>query len=249
MERVSRTATDWIARTLADGVASTTSPTPQHGVRVIRMDEDNVAGSPAAGDETRAGIVVTGEFHAEGERLRFHVRVVDEARGGATWTIPPMLARMDSTEFVLNELSQRATGAVAALLDPVLAAWFPLATVPPTHAALVEFLRGQNASDLMEAARHYERAAELDTMLAWALLSAAQARMGFDPAGRRDPDRAGQRTRPAHSTRRPRTRIPHCHARRRSRDAASGDDGRRPARTLRIPGGPGGQRACAASPA
>jgi DNA-binding SARP family transcriptional activator len=182
LDEVSRLATEWIARSVADVMESTTAPLLHARVRVVGLEERGRDVLRDARERTQPGIVVAGEFYEEAGRLRFHVRISAEEPNSATWTIPALFARRDSLDSVLRELSERATGAVDALLDPDLTAWFPLAAEPPTHAALVAFVRGQNAPTRAEAADHYERAAVLDTTFAWARLSAARFRMGSDPA-------------------------------------------------------------------
>jgi DNA-binding SARP family transcriptional activator/tetratricopeptide (TPR) repeat protein len=180
LDPVARYATDWIERSVADVVESTGQPTPPSQGRVIRADGHG-RGIGRAEGPLRPGIVVRGEFYPDRGRVRFHLRVVDAVHGGTAWTIPALSAWPDSTEGALRELAQRATGAVAAMLDPGLVSWFPVATAPPTYDALVEYLRGASATPFWEAAPHFERAVALDSTFTWALLSAARARMPTDP--------------------------------------------------------------------
>ncbi|MGH7471895.1 MAG: hypothetical protein ACRENP_28420, partial [Longimicrobiales bacterium] len=129
----------------------------------------------------RAGTVVAGAFYADGDTvLRFSAQIVDVLHHNVVWVIPPVVVPVGSEVRALEELTQRATGAVAALLDPRFSSWFHSATAPPRFDAFQEFVRGvdlQIRTDAKRALVHYNRAIMLDSTFTWARMQAAVAHM------------------------------------------------------------------------
>jgi serine/threonine-protein kinase len=80
--------------------------------------------APQAGRQHRAGIVVSGEIHRESERLRIQAWITDVAGSRVAWAVPGITARPDLLQDALDEVTARATGAVAALTTPRFATWF-----------------------------------------------------------------------------------------------------------------------------
>jgi DNA-binding SARP family transcriptional activator/TolB-like protein len=149
--------------------------------RAMRIDGgDDVAEIETLGKRAHAAIVVAGAFYRDGDSLRFNARIVDLLRGNVVWAVQPIVATTDSARHAIELTAQHATGAVAALMDPRFASWFPIATAPPTFAAFQEFARGVDLhvrSDPIAALKHYLRAIALDTAFTWARLEAAMAHL------------------------------------------------------------------------
>ena len=126
----------------------------------------------------RAGSIVSGEFHRDGNRIVFQTWVTDARRNHSGWAIRPASAPVDSVVRAIDDVSRRVSGAVAALRSPSLGSWFPIATSPPTFDAFQEFA---DAVDLQsrgfdkEAVDHLRRAVDLDPTFTWARMQLALA--------------------------------------------------------------------------
>jgi tetratricopeptide (TPR) repeat protein len=163
-------ATDWVARSVADVVESP-AMAPRQVARVVRQDRPSL--SQRFGLAGRPATVIAGEVHFDGVGPQLHVRVMDMRRGGRAWIIPPISVQTAAPESAIDELGERATGAVMVLLNPGQAEWFPVASTPPTYQAYTEYMRGFSAARPWDAGAHFARAAELDSTFTWALLEAA----------------------------------------------------------------------------
>ena len=172
LDPLAHTATEWVVRSVAAAIES--GPTNPGGrpLRVMeRTDGAKDAALFALGE--RAGTVILGELYRDRGELQFRARVIDVLRRRRVWAIHPITAGPESGEDAIRELSQRAAGAVAALMHPDLAEWFPVATAPPKHDALAEYLRALRGLRGEEAALHFERSVAIDTTFTWALVDAA----------------------------------------------------------------------------
>jgi DNA-binding SARP family transcriptional activator len=135
-----------------------------------------------AADRSRAGTIVSGEFHIETGRIVFQAWITDARRNRVAWAVQPTSSSIDSAGRAIDEVSRRVTGAVAALRRPSFASWFPIATSPPTFEAFQEFAE---ATDLQsrgldkDAIPHLRRAAELDTTFIWARMQLALAHLNL----------------------------------------------------------------------
>ena len=143
----------------------------------------------AAGDTSRRtsssdagfGIVISGAYYRVAGELRFAARVniISPER---VWSIPDVTVPVDSPQRALDEIRQRVTGAVAALLDPRYASWFPQANAPPTIDAFRAFARGielQLNGQFEEALSHLQRAVATDPTFTWALMQSAVVYMNL----------------------------------------------------------------------
>ena len=121
--------------------------------------------------ETGAGVVVTGAYYVEGDDVQFRVRVTNVPERKLVYAFPkiggPRGAALETAEAV----SQRVTGLLASDFDPVLD------SQPPTYEAYREFMTGMElwGDDYLEAAAHFLRATELDSVYFWPRLMAAHA--------------------------------------------------------------------------
>ncbi|MGH7552523.1 MAG: BTAD domain-containing putative transcriptional regulator, partial [Longimicrobiales bacterium] len=119
-------------------------------VRGLRAgpEGDQAADLRRAARASGARIVVSGAMYGKvvpdrsARTLRFEAQVVDASSAQVVWAVPSISAPADSAERALEEITERVTGAVAALMNPRFASWLPIATAPPTFQAFQEFARG-----------------------------------------------------------------------------------------------------------
>ena len=138
----------------------------------------DVAEIERIGRRSRAATVVAGAFYRDGDSIRFNARIVDLERRHVVWAVPPVVTTTDSTRRAIERMAQRTTGAVAVLMDPRYAPWFPIASAPPMFTAFQEHVRGVEAQRLYDhttAVKHYRRAIEIDTSFVWARVELAMA--------------------------------------------------------------------------
>jgi tetratricopeptide (TPR) repeat protein/TolB-like protein len=117
----------------------------------------------ALAERTGAGLVVTGTYYLEGDRLRVQSRIVDVAAGGTVGLEPVVGLRSNPSDVVLG-VTSRVKGALAVRLSKL---WSTTAEAhrPPSYEAYLEFLQGVAVHGLgtyPEAERHFRRALELD---------------------------------------------------------------------------------------
>ena len=167
VDSLARLATDWIEESLAD---------------VALFVESRRLVGGALG---RARTSVTGSITRHGQALHLSAQI--RTPQGVSWAIGPVATSLAFPAPAIDEVRQRVTGGIAALRNPSLASWFPLATSPPTLEAYTEFLQGLTADrpgQRRDALTHLHRAATLDTTFTLALLQAVQLhRYQIDTAG------------------------------------------------------------------
>jgi tetratricopeptide (TPR) repeat protein len=148
----------------ASGIGDfTVVPSPASFARSV-VGGETTAGERALrqlGQETGAGVVVSGAYYLLGEDLRVQSQLTDAADGRLIHTAEAVTgSRMAQAELV-EKLRQRVLGAVAAHFDPQLSHgkvhW-------PLVDAYLEFRRGRDAwnYDHDVATSHLERALDLD---------------------------------------------------------------------------------------
>ena len=184
-------ALDKLARLASDRITESLARTAL--VDAVRPDDGRPTTRAAAGAKlprdarelaagSRAGTIVSGEFHLEGGRVVVQAWITDVQRNRVAWAVGPSSAARDSAGPAIDEISRRVTGAVAALRSPRFASWFPIATSPPTFDAFQAFAE---ATDLQsrgfdeEAVPHLRKAVALDTTFTWAKLQLALAHLNL----------------------------------------------------------------------
>jgi hypothetical protein len=131
----------------------------------------------ADGCRRRAGVVVSGEVH---RRRQSCVQAWITTSNGRAAPVLPITVVTDSIQRAIDEVSERATGAVAALNVPRFAVWFPITTSPPRFTAFQEFAHGvelQLRGADRDAVPHLRRAVELDSTFTWAQLQLARVHL------------------------------------------------------------------------
>jgi DNA-binding SARP family transcriptional activator len=133
---------------------------------------------PRAGIDRRAGIVVAGEIQRAAGAYHLLASVFDVTASRVVWTIPGVVRDSDSLAAAIDDVSDRITGAVAALASPRFSSWFPTASSPPTFAAFQEFAQGvelQARGAHADALEPLRRAIALDSTFVVAQLQLAVA--------------------------------------------------------------------------
>jgi serine/threonine protein kinase/tetratricopeptide (TPR) repeat protein len=115
-----------------------------------------------------AGRLVSGSYYLQGRALRFQVKVTDAATGQIVYAPEPFTGTREEPQKIVDDLNQHIMGAVAAEADGSLNPQF---VTVPTYESYLEYVAGQQAmaTNLEQAVRHMERAAEMapDFAIAW----------------------------------------------------------------------------------
>jgi len=174
-------ANDVLGGMADDRVAQTLSAA---GLAVALPNERDPGRS--ARQRARATTIVSGEYYREAGRIRVQAWISDRRRSGPAWAVGPISAPLDSVASVIEEVSSRLTGGVAAMMNDHFASWFPIATAPPTLAAFQAFAEAvdlQSRGFDEDAIPHLRRAVALDTTFTWAQMQLALAHLNlFDSA-------------------------------------------------------------------
>jgi DNA-binding SARP family transcriptional activator/tetratricopeptide (TPR) repeat protein/TolB-like protein len=134
--------------------------------------------APRSGASRRAGVVVAGEIQRSSGNYHVIASVLDVAAERVVWTIPRVVGDIDSLRIAVDEVSDRATGGIAALASARFASWIPIASSPPTFAAFQEFAHGvelQAHGAHADALTPLRRAVALDSTFVVAQLQLAVA--------------------------------------------------------------------------
>jgi tetratricopeptide (TPR) repeat protein len=132
----------------------------------------------AVGRETGAGLVVAGSYFLRGDSLQFQAQIASTTDGRILFGIGDVAALRDRPLDGVVQLRQRVLGALASLHDRDVATFQTRLVQPPTYNAYREYTEGLEhymRLDYAEAARHFERAAALDSTFLTARLWAAQS--------------------------------------------------------------------------
>jgi DNA-binding SARP family transcriptional activator/tetratricopeptide (TPR) repeat protein len=176
---------DRIGRLARDGIVQSLTMTGLVEVEASGENDTTIrrVSSPAPSRRTqhgrrRAGTLVAGALYPEGERIRVQASITDVQHSRVVWVVRPMSASADSIDDAIDELGGRVAGAVAALMTPRFASWFPLATSPPKLDAFQPFAHGvdlQQRGFDRDAVEHLSRAVAIDTSFTWARMQLALA--------------------------------------------------------------------------
>ncbi len=118
----------------------------------------------AFAEATGAGIVVTGTYYLENDRIRFESDVNDATRGQLVGSVEPAHGSRDSISHIVGRLQQNAMGLFAVRTDERLIPTFEVAGTPPSWDAyqafdegMQRYIRGQTRV----AQGYFRRAIEL----------------------------------------------------------------------------------------
>jgi tetratricopeptide (TPR) repeat protein/TolB-like protein len=160
-------ATDYIAR----GLAETRLLHEVYDLRAVaRESGEPPRTGPGPGRElgrqVGAGTVLWGSYYRDRDSLHFESELVDASSGRVILSLKPAVGPLDDPVQAVETLRQRVMGAFTAVFQSAGFEPWEAASVPPTYEAYQEMLAGAAAAwafDNEEAARHYRRAAELDS--------------------------------------------------------------------------------------
>jgi hypothetical protein len=188
LDRVRDITVDWIVRGLdetglvevvgagLDGIARRGGSAPRVG------DAELLASARAA----HAGTVVTGSLHQLGDSVEIEAMIVDARDGSLLRALPSVRASVANPLTGVDRMRHQVIGALAAMVDPNYDAGGAGVRPPPSYAAYLAFMRGEEeaASGSRErASERFREAAAADTTYSLPLLRLASAEFG---AGRCD---------------------------------------------------------------
>lgn len=181
LEPLGRMAADWIAQELArTGLVRPILPVNATiGLRLMEgpevISEDQLSSAARLG----AGLVLAGTFAVERDSLVWRLMIVRVPTGEIVRTIDRVAGSRGNPVSSFDALRQRATGALAALVDERLAPWAgPGSSQPPSYAAYRAFAEGMELRERQNyraAAAAFHRAAMHDSTftapLVWAMMA------------------------------------------------------------------------------
>jgi serine/threonine-protein kinase len=161
-------AGEWITAGIAqDGIADVV------GWRDAQVASAIVDSTPAVrlaaqracdiGAEAGAGLVVTGSFYREGDRLLLRGEITDCAARRPPRPIDPVQGPIAEPSRVVEQMRKRTQGVLARLVDDNQ--WIPQDLEPPDYLAYVEAQEGVQAfvrGDTAEALERFRRSSRLD---------------------------------------------------------------------------------------
>jgi tetratricopeptide (TPR) repeat protein len=113
-----------------------------------------------------AGTVLSGGYHRDGDSLHFEAQLLDAASGRVVLSLEPAVGPLTSRTQVIELLRQRVMAGFGVMFkSPGFEPW-EAQSIPPTYEAYTESLAGSEAAwhyDFVGAARHFRRAAALDS--------------------------------------------------------------------------------------
>jgi len=167
-------AADWIARGLVGtglvDVGGTAADLQARGVAMGSAGtESAVQGLARAAN---AGIVVSGAFYKQGDSVLFQADFTDANAAKLVQSVGPVSALAASPLTGVELLRQRVVGALAPLVDPMLATFASQTRQPPSVEAYRELLAGEASfyTNEPEAMDRYRRAAQMDSAYVFPLL-------------------------------------------------------------------------------
>ncbi len=169
--------TEGLQRTgIVDVIPSPTALQASQFVQAAIASGGSVDPVRALAEETGAGIVISGTYFQIGDSLQFQAQITDATAGALLGAPVTVSGAVGSPTEAIERLRERVMGLLAISFDDRLADQTSTAGRPPTHQAYREFNQGMEAYlgfRWQDAYAHFERAYELDTTFAVALVYAA----------------------------------------------------------------------------
>jgi tetratricopeptide (TPR) repeat protein len=124
---------------------------------------------------TGAGLIVRGSYDLEGDAVRLQAHVFDACRGEPMYECPMLAGPRDATSELIDALSERVMGAIAAELDFYVHS--PRLVPPPLYSAYREYRAGRECREIVFATpdmcedvdrvrSYFHRAIEIDSTFA-----------------------------------------------------------------------------------
>jgi DNA-binding SARP family transcriptional activator/tetratricopeptide (TPR) repeat protein len=162
-------AADWITQGIAEsGVVHVVSPQAlRASIRMVKAETHASSGETMAlARETGAGTVIGGSYYRTGDSLMFQLRISDATSGRILSAPEPIRGTTVDPSPALEQVRERAVGALGLLFGARLSGMSQNASRPPSYAAYAEFVHGLDLHvryHYSEALDHYHRALALDS--------------------------------------------------------------------------------------
>jgi DNA-binding SARP family transcriptional activator/tetratricopeptide (TPR) repeat protein/TolB-like protein len=170
-------AADWItqgiAQTRVAAVVDFRTVLNQLGDSAISRDPRGTRGVTLA-RLARASMLIDGSVSREGDSIRFDARIVRVSNGRVLQQLEPARASQRDPSPAIEQLRERAMGALATMTDERFGAWTKSSAAPPRYDAYREFVVGLESMTRGDpsAMSHFLAAARLDTTFLQAKLRA-----------------------------------------------------------------------------
>ena len=197
-------AADWIARGLVGtglvDVGGTAADLQARGVATSSAGEESPVQTLARA--ANAGLVISGAYYKQGDSVLFQADFTDANAAKLVHTVGPVSALAASPLTGVELLRQRVVGALAPLVDPMLANFASQTRQPPSVEAYRELLAGEASfyTNEPEAMDHFRRAARMDSSYVFPLLRFAMLAANMGDKLHQDSARAVLRPRRARMT-------------------------------------------------
>ena len=183
MDPIGRMAADWITQGLTETdfievVDVQTALATSRDLAKAGVTGAGPSSALALARETAARTVISGAYYRDGDSLQFHVQVSDARRGRLVQGLSPVSAHVGSPLDAITHLRDRVLASLADRLDPRLAFFEPKLATPPSYDAYVAYAQGLEVfltENFAGAAKHFDRAIEIDPAFLRARLWAAQS--------------------------------------------------------------------------
>ncbi|HET7566113.1 MAG TPA: BTAD domain-containing putative transcriptional regulator [Gemmatimonadaceae bacterium] len=176
-------AADWITEGIAQSglapvIDSRSAMASERDVAAHARSNDPTQRVRALAEQTGAGTVVWGSYYRVGDTLLFQARVSDARDGRVLLAIDPITGSVVNPSPAVQQLRQRALGALGILFNVRHSDWLQGTNRPPTYAAYQAYMAGLDLEDkyqYAQAIEHYARAYALDSTFVQPLIFAADA--------------------------------------------------------------------------
>lgn len=176
-------AADWITEGIAQSglvpvIDSRSAMASERDVAAHAHARDPAQHVRALAEQTGAGTVVWGSYYRVGDTLLFQARVSDARDGRVLLAIDPITGSVSNPSPAVQQLRQRALGALGILFNVRHSDWLQGTNRPPTYAAYQAYMAGLDLEDkyqYAQAIEHYARAYALDSTFVQPLIFAADA--------------------------------------------------------------------------
>jgi len=134
LDYVGKMAADWLTQGL----------TRTGFVEVVPTDISFVATQKVQtlAKKTESGIVISGTYYKQAERMRFQEQIMDVRRKRLLHSLDPISVPLDSLLQAITQLRHKTMGALAMVLDERLSTWSTSGNSPPTFEAYRKYFDG-----------------------------------------------------------------------------------------------------------
>jgi TolB-like protein len=147
-------------------------------------------------EETKAGKVVTGTYHLQGDSISFHAKVMDLAADKILIDLEPTNGPLQDPAKAIEPIRVKLMGGLAYVFDPVLKDFSAFMGVAPTYESSREYIDGCKdfvRMDYQKAIDHCLLAAKFDPDFKLPLLYAAVAYIKILKGEKKEKSQAGNK--------------------------------------------------------